>query len=225
MPRKIASFAALTRNYLSNTHALDEAMQVLKNMRDNRDYKKAFKQIDNINNALAQIRKQYNHDHNRYVWIMKRNYDINKKDELYQVGDLVAYYIGDRARTNQKLQARFSGPWVITKLGKNSAKIVHKETGESMVSHFKMLKLWNEGTDFTPLALYERTEIQKDKLRQYRRVHTQKRKQESKPIKKQTIVNNTMVPNSLDNAHLDKDDIGDIDDESKLNNELDNKSE
>ena len=46
-------------------------------------------------------------------------------ESKYEIGDLVVYYIGDRAQSLRKLRAKWSGPWKISKIiYENKIKIV-----------------------------------------------------------------------------------------------------
>ena len=97
---------------------------------------------------------------------MKKNFDLNKNDPKLQVGDHVAYYVGDRANTSRKLRRRFTGPWKITKqINHNTYQILNEQTNETMACHAQMLKKYYK-QDFTPLAAYEQSEANKRKLRQ-----------------------------------------------------------
>ena len=96
---------------------------------------------------------------------MKRNFDIDKVDPTLTVGDYVAYYVGDRSKTSRKLRRRFTGPWKITnKLNHNTYQITNEQTNETMACHAQMLKKYHK-QDFTPLAAYEQTQLNKRKLR------------------------------------------------------------
>ena len=62
---------------LSNSIAMEQAMASLKDMKQNTNYKKRFKLIDELNLQLAQMRQQFIKDHKLYVWKMKKHYDQN----------------------------------------------------------------------------------------------------------------------------------------------------
>ena len=107
---------------------------------------------------IEQTHERYNHRYDKYVIIMKDNYDIDKHDDYFQVGDLVAYYIGDRSATNKKLRKRFTGPWVIVeRLRHNTVKIVNLIDNKEIATHVSMLKRYYK-KGFTPLVEIEKSE-------------------------------------------------------------------
>ena len=69
-----------------------------------------FELVEQIKLMIALERKRKDENHSKYVLKMKENYDISKFPDTFKVGDIVAYHIGDLAKTNKKLHKRFIGP-------------------------------------------------------------------------------------------------------------------
>ena len=94
---------------------------------------------------------------------MKKYYDQDKHDDNFKVGDLVAYYVGDRAAVTAKFHRRFTGPWkVISRLSHNTLEIKNEETGEQLSCHVSMLKKYYQHK-FIPLAQYEKSQEKQDR--------------------------------------------------------------
>ena len=128
---------------------------------------------------LAKQTRDANYDD--YVIIMKENFNEGKVQDSFQVGDLVAYYIGDRSSTNQKLQRRFTGPWKITRRipeCENTVEIEH-EDGTKFACHVSMLKRYY-AHKFVPLLELTKSERAKRKAKQ--KQIREERKQLSKPL-------------------------------------------
>ena len=135
-----------------------------RNLRDIIDFKLAREHLDDLD--TAEERKKRNHE--KYVIIMKDNYDVDKYGDNWKVGDLVAYYIGERTgQHSRKLRKRFSGPWKVIERIKDRnnvvVKIQNEKTGNTLCCHVSMLKkYYPEG--FVPLLKVresERIKIQK----------------------------------------------------------------
>ena len=191
---------AINQKLHSVTQVSPHMMLYGKNLRDIVDFKLAKATLDEIENdnlfsqskheiikllkaqlKLAQTTHDTNYD--KYVIIMKRNYDSNKHQDAFEVGDLVAYYIGDRASTNIKLQRRFSGPWrIMRRVKHNTTQIKNIETGETFACHVAMLKRYY-ASEFVPLLELEATERAKAQAaeRQLRSKRKRKRKSLKKP--------------------------------------------
>lgn len=109
----------------------------------------------------AQHKQQINHE--KYVKIMKNNFDIDKYDDSFEIGDIVAYYIGDRSATNRKIRQRFSGPWkIIDRLRHNTVKIQMLDKPEKILAcHVSMLKYYHK-YKFVPLTELIATEKSKN---------------------------------------------------------------
>ena len=143
-----------------------------RNLRDIVDFKTARETLDQIKeehlfdqskleiiNALevqlALARQRRDENYEKYVIIMKRNYDESRFSHSFAVGDLVAYFVGDRAHTNHKLQRRFTGPWEVIQVfndgdNQNTVRIKNVATGEEFACHVCMIKhYYKEG--FVPL--------------------------------------------------------------------------
>ena len=168
--QKLKTFSPVSPNMLlygtnlNDTMDCTVAIDELNKMRDNKDYNKAFKFIDELNKQLKVVRSMHDYNYKKYVFVMKKNYDKNKMQSQFEIGDKVVYYIGKRAYTNLKLRPRFTGPFKVIKLiGDNACRILNEDTNETMVCHVKMLKKYNEEY-FTPELVFQRTLKQKKKL-------------------------------------------------------------
>ena len=144
----------------------DVALQIqeLTKLRQSTTKKSKLQLINELNDHLNVLRNNFNKNHAKYVIIMKRKFDMDKKDHSYEIGQLVAYYVGDRANKSRKLQRRFTGPWQITEmLRHNTVKLLNRDTGATMACHVQMLKPYNK-EEFTPLSSYTQSQIQKQKI-------------------------------------------------------------
>ena len=118
----------------------------------------ALELVKQIEFMIQRLREQQQQKHDQYIIIMKRNYDWNKHDDDYKIGDTVAYYIGDRSATSSKLRRRFSGPWkIISRLRHNTCEIKNIHTEEIKATHVCMLKKYNP-KQFVPLIELQRSE-------------------------------------------------------------------
>ena len=156
-----------------------------RNLRDIIDFKLArqtlqeIKKSSSISNSKFELIKQLQahlqlaqsrHDLNykKYVIIMKKYFDQGKSHvthDTFEIGDLVAYYVGDRAATTAKFHRRFTGPWRITnRLRHNTVTIKNEDNGESFSCHTSMLKKYF-AHKFTPLVEYELSQSGKDSLK------------------------------------------------------------
>ena len=118
-----------------------------------------LKIIKNLQVQLELAKAARDSKHKDYVIIMKKNYDASRHQDAFQVGDLVAYYIGDRASTNKKLQRRFTGPWTILARLKNARNtvLIENSDGTKFACHVGMLKKYYP-QDFVPLAELDKSE-------------------------------------------------------------------
>ena len=107
---------------------------------------------------IEQTHERYHDKYDKYIIIMKDNYDLDKHDDYFKVGDLVAYYIGDRSATNKKLRKRFTGPWkIIARLRHNTVRIKNLIDGKEIATHVgKLKKYYPKG--FTPLIEIRKSE-------------------------------------------------------------------
>ena len=122
------------------------------------DQKSLFEVKRQLQHIIEQTHERYHEKYDKYVIIMKDNYDIDKHHDYFKINDLVAYYIGDRAATNKKLRCRFTGPWkVIERVRHNTLKIKNLIDGKEITTHVGMLKRYYE-KHFTPLDEIEKTE-------------------------------------------------------------------
>ena len=86
--------------------------------------------------------QRYDERYDKYIIIIKDNYDIDHFDDSYQKDDLVAYFIGDRSSTNKKLRKRYSGPWkIIERLRHNTVLLENvDDPKQRLATHTSMLK-------------------------------------------------------------------------------------
>ena len=118
-----------------------------------------------------------------YVVIMQKNYDKDKSNDNFQVGDLVAYYIGDRSAKLKKIRQRFSAPWrVIERLRHNVVKIQRADNPvEKLACHVSMLKKYNK-QNFVPLTEFLATQSEKDKIKMKQELETKKKNRKAKKL-------------------------------------------
>ena len=89
---------------------------------------------------------------------MKDYHDLDKHDDSFEVGDLVAYFVGDRSSVNKKLRARFTGPWkIVLRIRDNTVRIKNLHDGKIIDTHVNMLKRYKEDA-FIPLIELRKTE-------------------------------------------------------------------
>ena len=94
--------------------------------------------------------QRYDDRYDKYIIIIKDNYDIDHSDDSFQKDDLVAYFIGDRSSTNKKLRKRYSGPWkIIELLRHNTVVIENLDDKKRLATHTSMLKPYYK-EHFTP---------------------------------------------------------------------------
>ena len=127
---------------------------------------------------------------------MKEQYDINKYDETYKIGDLVAYYIGDVDVGNKKkLQRKFSGPFTVAKIVNhntveieklhkpgNIVQVENKITGDKFACHTSMLKLYHRD-HFIPFSTVKQSKLASQERREKDR--KQKKLRRSSRLRKQ----------------------------------------
>ena len=198
--QKLKSFSSVSPNMLlfgkqmndpiDNTVKLTDAIDELHKLQDSNQFHKSFDIIARIQKSLQLMRSIYQRDHNKQIYRMKLNYNKNKLSNIFNKGDKVLYYIGDRAHTSRKLRPRFSGPFIVDWVKGNTAQIRNEDTQETMVCHCKMLKRYNPEY-FTPEYIFNRTIKQKNKLDKINRDlnrekrHEQRRKSQKKKEEKQ----------------------------------------
>ena len=172
---------------------INQLNELRDNIKKDKSYKSKYQLITELTQQLSILQSQFNKDKQKYIIIMKRNFDKHKTKEpkeQFKIGDYVAYYIGDRANTTRKLRQRFTGPWqIIEQLNENTYKIANKDATISMCCHVQMLKKYNKD-HFTPLINYEQSEKEKRKIQN---------RQRSK--KKANKVPNTRTSHKQDNKN------------------------
>ena len=118
------------------------------NLRDIIDYKLARKMFDDLPNdydskskfeIVNQVRlmielAQNNHDinHEKYTIYMKNQKDLHLYDDSFEVGDSVAYFVGDRTVGNKKkLSRKFAGPFKIVQRLRHNTVVLEDENKKS----------------------------------------------------------------------------------------------
>jgi hypothetical protein len=69
--------------------------------------------VEQLKNNLKVIRGIFKQDHEKYVQVMKRDYDIGKKNIKFKKNEEVVYYCGSRKQRSYKLLNKWSGPWKV----------------------------------------------------------------------------------------------------------------
>ena len=120
-----------------------------------------------------------------YIVVMRRNFDLDKTNDNFDIGDTVAYYIGDRSSKLKKIRQRFSAPWrVIGRLRHNVVQIQKADNPkETLACHVAMLKRYNK-QDFVPLTDILATQTAKERI-QMKAERAKKRKE--RKLKKAAI--------------------------------------
>ena len=118
--------------------------------------------LESVQNAIKVARNNKDIQYQKYVKIMTERFNSNKHQKHYNRGDTVAYYVGDEASNNKKLQRRFTGPWKV--LGalpqrNNVYYIENPENGDKLACHVKHLKKYYPAK-FVPLIDKLRAERQ-----------------------------------------------------------------
>ena len=134
------------------------ARQIYNELPSDFDKNSHFEIVKQLKLIIEQTQERYNEKYDKYVIIMKDNYDIDKCNDSYKIGDLVAYYVGDRSATNRKIRRRFTGPWqIIQRLHHNTVVIRNQLDGTTFPTHVCMLKRYYKH-QFIPLCEIEKSE-------------------------------------------------------------------
>ena len=190
----------------------DNAYDMLNLLPDSFDNLTKFELVQQIKAMIQQTKDRKDENHSKYVIVLKNNYDWDKTDDDFVVGDEVAYYIGDLPRTNKNLHRRFIGPCKILERLKNEEtgepiSVVHiliLGTERELTCHTCMLKRYNKN-EFTPIAELQTSikaalEIelkQKQKQFQLKMKRAREAKEKSKASKKiSNQLNKTTVNNN-----------------------------
>ena len=127
------------------------------------DQQSQFEIVQQLKLIIEQTQQRYNEKYDKYVIIMKDNYDIDKYDDNFNIDDLVAYYVGDRSSTLKKIRRRFTGPWkIIARKRHNTVKIQNLIDDKIITCHVRMLKRYHK-TQFIPLCEIEKSQRAKHK--------------------------------------------------------------
>ena len=97
-----------------------------------------------------------NKDYNKYVIIMKNNYDFDKYNIKYEKNEKVVYYIGDRDSPMRKLRNKWTGPWkVVKQLYPNTVVLRDEKNGKEFPAQIKRVKKYHS-REFWKLSQYEK---------------------------------------------------------------------
>ena len=124
-----------------------------KNMRSKLDHKLVLELINRLSKEIGhpskyelvqQLRyllkyheENQKKEYEKYIVIMKQDYDFDKVDDKFEIGDQVAYYIGDRASKLKTIKQRFSAPWkVIGRLHHNVVQIQRTDNPPILILAF-----------------------------------------------------------------------------------------
>ena len=126
------------------------AKKLLNDIHSQLDNKSHFEVVKQLR-ALIQLKmERFKNEHKRYRLIQKRDFNFGKSNDNFKIGDIVAYYVGDRSSTTKSIRRRFTGPWqIIGRLRHNTVKIKNPHNNETLACHTSMLKSYREA-DFTP---------------------------------------------------------------------------
>ena len=174
--QRVRAITNVSPNMLLYGHNLNEipdiihSLKEIQNIRESGDFRSYFELIHKLNDQIQTLKNLYDKKHDKYVQIMKEDFDYNKYDPHFEVGDYVAYYVGDRASTMIKLRRRFTGPWkIIQKVSHNTYTIENPQNEDILTCHGAMLKLY-DNRQFVPFlqwnATYKEKTIQNQKKRQ-----------------------------------------------------------
>ena len=160
---------------------LDSAEKMLDKATHDYDRKTKLEIVEQIRFRINQLRNRKDKNHAKYVLRMKENYDLDKIDHSYKLGDLVAYYIGKRSGVNKKMHKRFAGPYrIVSCLRDNVVKIQLKDqSDEPMMVHVSMIKPYND-QKFIPEMDHIRTTVLKNNMAADRYLNTNNDKQVSR---------------------------------------------
>ena len=150
------------------------------------------KQLKYLLSYHADKQKKAYQDH---IVVMKENFDMDKHDDDFEIGDLVAYYIGDRSAKLRKIRQRFSAPWrVIGRLRHNVVQIQDtKNPEEKLACHVSMLKKYCTKA-FVPLTEVLATQSEKDKIKMKQKA------KEKKLNRKKRLPRKSKKPEKVDQA-------------------------
>ena len=158
---------------LNEINNISQAIQKLNNteIKKGKRYLTKLELVNKLRRHLKYLHGQYNTKHRKYVKIMIKNFDKDKKPHKFEINDLVMYYIGDRKKTAQKLRARFTGPYKIThKINHNTVKLENKDKTIQFGCHVSKLKPYIKEY-FIPLTQFEHQEYEKYLIKQRDRRH------------------------------------------------------
>ena len=98
----------------------------------------------------------YNKDFNKYVKIMKDNFDIGRYNETYDINEKVIYYIGDRDSPMRKLKHKWTGPWrAVDQIYPNTVVLKNDDNGETWDAEICRVRKY-KSRGFWKLSQYEK---------------------------------------------------------------------
>ena len=138
------------------------AMDSLDEMEKLYDKTSHFEIVKQVKALIKTKMERFKQLHLKYRLIMKKDFNFGKENDHFQIGDLVAYYVGDRANRMKTIRRRFSGPWrIVERIRHNTVRIENEYSGETLACHTSMLKLYRK-RDFISQQDRQQTQHAKD---------------------------------------------------------------
>ena len=132
-PNMIIFGANLTE--LQDIQICNSKLDKLKNKYSNQSSE--FEYLQQLKIKLGMLKDILKVDMDKYVKIMKKQYDKEKKDDKFEINNKVMYYVGDRESNLRKLRHKWTGPWVIMeRISANEVKILDNDSGNSISKWF-----------------------------------------------------------------------------------------
>ena len=167
--QRILSFTNVSPNMMMLGDQMDEItdVQVFKHgfnklfkwKNDQKQSKWSETELEFIKKLKLQLQimhNTFNKDFNKYVLIMKDNYDIDKYSDNLRINDQVVYYIGDRDATMRKLRNKWSGPWRLSdRLYDNCVILMDDKKGQKFEAHVSRVKKYHSRA-FWKLSKYNK---------------------------------------------------------------------
>ena len=175
-----------------------------------------YELVKQLKYLIKYHRNKQKEEYKKYVVIMKQDYDKNRKDDDFKMGDLVAYYIGDRSSKLKTIKQRFSAPWrIVERLRHNVVRIQHIDNPKEVLAcHVSMLKKYST-KDFVPLTEILATQSEKDriKMKQQEKEKRKKGKGKRKNRKKHRMEQIEQKSSTEGESETDSEENGRIDDD------------
>ena len=90
--------------------------------------------VDNLKRKLKLYKEIAIKNREKYLLVMKDQFNKKRKESKLKKGDLVVYYIGDRNQTLRKLRAKWSGPWKVKRIIYENSKITIMDPEDEKVT-------------------------------------------------------------------------------------------